>query len=83
MARHRGRCLPHLAGHRLRGRRADGRVVATALDLVWAVHVAAALTAAAGLIAWRLMKETVLPATKLVARERHRADQALRQVFLA
>lgn len=39
-------------------------VVATALDLVWAVHVAAALTAAAGLIAWRLMSETFVSAVR-------------------
>jgi MFS family permease len=37
-------------------------VVATALDLVSAVHIAAALTATAGLIAWRVMTETVAPA---------------------
>ena len=39
-------------------------VVATALDLVWAVHVAAGLTAAAGLIAWRLMSETFVSAAR-------------------
>jgi MFS family permease len=39
-------------------------VVAAALDLVAAIHVAAVLTAMAGLIAWRVMTETVVPATR-------------------
>ncbi|MBW3606082.1 MAG: MFS transporter [Actinobacteria bacterium] len=33
-------------------------LVAGALDLVWAVHAAAAVTLASGLIAWRVMRET-------------------------
>jgi len=38
-------------------------LVATALDLVWAVHAAALLTLVAGVIAWRVMTETLGPAT--------------------
>ena len=35
-------------------------IVASAFDLVWAVHVATALTLAAGVVAWRVMTETVV-----------------------
>jgi MFS family permease len=36
-------------------------IVASAFDLVWAVHVAAALTLVAGVVAWRVMTETAIP----------------------
>ncbi len=39
-------------------------LVATALDLVWAVHVAAVVTLAAGLVAWRVMTETAVGARR-------------------
>lgn len=37
-------------------------LIAGALDLVWAVHAAAAVTLASGLVAWRTMRETAPPA---------------------
>ena len=36
-------------------------LIAGALDLVWAVQAAAAVTLASGLVAWRTMRETAPP----------------------
>lgn len=49
-------------------------LVAGAFELVWAVHVAAALTFIAGLAAWRVMAETVMPAGSPPGTNRDHAD---------